>query len=230
MATGDATPAPAPAPMDAPGRLLAGILRSVALNALVPVLIYGIARSYWAASELRALIWATIFPVAESAWGLWREHEMDPIAGIVLFGILVDAAALSLGGSPKILLIRESFATGALGAACFASLLFSRPLMFYFGRYFLGGTDPQRRRRFDQSWSIAEVRHGNRLITSIWGVVFTGELALRVVFVYTLPVAVVLVISPIVLGVLTVVTIVWTIAYARRMRARVLPRLLRGEA
>ncbi|HET9785257.1 MAG TPA: VC0807 family protein [Terriglobales bacterium] len=228
MISEDATPAPTPAPMDAPGRLLAGILRSVVLNALVPVLIYTAAKRYWGASEFHALVWATVFPVMESAWGLWREHEMDPIAGIVLFGILVDAAALSLGGSPKILLIRESFATGALGAACFLSLLFPRPLMFYFGRYFIGGRDPLRRRRYEQSWAIAEVRHGNRLITSIWGLVFTGELALRVLLVYTLPAAAVLVISPVLLGVLTVVTIVWTIAYARRMRARVLPRLLRS--
>lgn len=218
-----------PAPMDAPGRLLSGILRSVAWNAVVPVLIYEAARVYWGVSEFRALVLATIFPVAESAWGLWREHEMDPIAGIVLFGILVDAAALSLGGSPRLLLIRESFATGALGAACFVSLLFPRPMMFYFGRYFLGGHDPARRRRFDASWSFPEVRRGNRLITAAWGVVFTGELGLRVLMVYSLPAAAVLVISPLVLGVLTVITIVWTIAYARRMRARVLPLLLRQE-
>ncbi|MGH9483370.1 MAG: VC0807 family protein, partial [Terriglobales bacterium] len=144
----------------------------------------------------------------------------------VLLGIVTDAAALSLGGSAKLLLIRESFATGAIGAACFVSLLLPRPLMFYFGRYFLAGSDLIKRGRFEASWALREVRHGNRLVTLIWGTVFTGELALRVILVYTLPPAAVLVISPLILGVLTVAAIVWSLAYAAKLRRQVLPRLL----
>jgi hypothetical protein len=102
--------------------------------------------------------------------------------------------------------------------------------MFYFGRYFMAGTDAGRRRNFDRSWELAEVRHGNRLVTSVWGIVFVGELAIRVGLIETVSAAWVLVVSPLVLGALTVATIVWSLAYAFRMRERVLPRLNRGAA
>jgi hypothetical protein len=215
---------------DEPGRkLLRGVIWSMALNTLVPVLLYEFSKHYVSPSEYTALVFATLFPVADSVWGLTRHRQLDPIAAMVIVGIVVDALAISLGGSPKLLLIRESFATGAFGLACFVSLALPRPLMFYFGRHFMAGSDPARRQRFDASWSLPEVRRGNRLITTLWGVVFVGELVLRVVLVFTLPAAVVLVVSPLVLGVLTVLAIVWSLAYAARMRRRVLPLLMASE-
>jgi hypothetical protein len=215
---------------DDPGRkLLRGVIWSMALNTLVPVLLYEFSKRVVSPSEYTALVFATLFPVADSVWGLARDRQLDPIAAMVIFGIAVDAMAISLGGSPKLLLIRESFATGAFGAGCFVSLLLPRPVMFYFGRFFMAGGDPVRRKRFDASWSLPEVRRGNRLITLLWGVVFVGELALRVVLVFTLPAAAVLVVSPLILGVLTVFAIVWSLAYAARMRRRVLPLLLADE-
>lgn len=226
MSTADATPVPqAAVPADQTATILRAIISSVAWNAIVPVLLYEAAKLYWHASEFHALVAATLFPVGESAWGLVRERDMDPIAGIVLFGILVDLGALTLGGSSKLLLIRESFATGALGVACFVSLALPRPLMFYFGRYFFSAGNAQTRANFNRSWSLREVRHGNRLVTLVWGIVFTGELALRVLLVFALPAAAVLVLSPLILGVLTVGTIVWTLAYAGRLRSRVAPFL-----
>lgn len=215
-----------PALADAPDSLLHGIYWSIGLNTAVPVLLYEASKRWISASEYVALLFATLFPVCESVWGLLAEREMDPIAVVVLAGIAVDAGALALGGSPRILLLRESLFTGAFGVACFISLLLRRPLMFYFGRYFMAGSDTVKRARFEASWALPEVRHGNRLVTSVWGIVFTGELALRVFFVYTLPPAVVLVVSPLTLGAMTVAAIVWSLAYAHRMRQRVLARLV----
>ncbi|MGH9482605.1 MAG: VC0807 family protein, partial [Terriglobales bacterium] len=110
--------------------VLAGILRSMVLNAVVPVTLYVVSQRYISPSEYTALVLATLFPVGVSLWELLRQRQVDPIAAVVLLGIVTDAAALSLGGSAKLLLIRESFATGAIGAACFVSLLLPRPLMF----------------------------------------------------------------------------------------------------
>ncbi|HXE30997.1 MAG TPA: VC0807 family protein [Terriglobales bacterium] len=216
---------PRTALIDSSEQILHGVYWSIGLNTVIPVVLYILSKRYVSPSEYTALLFATLFPVAESAWGLLRERQMDPIAVMVLLGILTDAAALSLGGSPRLLLIRESLVTGMFGVACFVSLLLQRPLMFYFGRYFMAGADREKRARFDASWEIPAVRHGNRLVTLVWGAVFTGELALRIALVYRLSPAAVLVISPLVMGVLTVATIIWSLAYARKMRARVLPLL-----
>ncbi|MGH9487083.1 MAG: VC0807 family protein [Terriglobales bacterium] len=226
MSTADASPVPqAVAPADDTSHILRGIISSVAWNAIVPVLLYAAARKWLHTSEFRALVISTLYPVAEGIWGLAWERQMDPIAGVVLFGIVVNLGAISVGGSPRLLLLRESYATGAIGIACFLSLALPRPLMFYFGRYFFGGRDPVKRAGYDQSWAFPDVRRGNRLVTLVWGVVFTGELGVQVVLVFMLPAAAVLVLSPLILGVCTVATIIWTLRYASRVRQQVAPRL-----
>jgi hypothetical protein len=137
--------------------------------------------------------------------------------------------ALLFGGSPRLLLVRKSLITGAFGLACFFSLLLPRPMMFYFARYFIAGTDPARQARFNTAWQFPEVRFCHRLITTVWGCAFVGELAARIVLIYNLPAALLLVISPILIGVLTISTMVWAFAYGHRVRLRVMARLEQME-
>ena len=55
-----------------------------------------------------------------------------------------------------------------------------------------------------------------RIITLVWGVVFLGEFVLRVVLIFTLSPAMVLALSPVVLGAATLLAAVWTLGYAAR--------------
>ncbi len=199
---------------------LAGLVRSIALNALVPLLLYRLTKRYVSGSDVVALIVAGSFPLAESIRAVTRTRALDPVAVLALLGILVSMAGVALGGNVKLLLIRESFFTGALGVACFASLLLPRPLMFYFGRYFVAGQDPERIASFDASWQRPYFRHVNRVITVVWGVAFTAEFLARVVLVYGLSPTLVLAISPVLLGSITIATIAWTFAYIRYANRR----------
>lgn len=151
---------------------------------------------------------------------LVRRGQVDPVSIMVLLGIAADGVALLFGGSVRLLLVRESLFTGAFGFACFISLLFPRPIMFYFARYFMAGTDPQRLARFNAAWQLPEVRFCHRLVTSVWGSAFVGELILRIILIYNTSPAMVLVISPILLGTLTIVTMVWAFSYGHRVRLR----------
>ena len=195
-----------------------GLALDIALSAGIPFLLYRFAKRYISGSEVVDLAIATTFPLAKSAGELLWRREADPVSLMVLGGIVVSGAAVLLGGGARILLIRESIFTGLFGLACFLSLLFPRPLMFYFGRYFMAGKDPERRVRFDRSWQLPEVRSAHRLITAVWGAVYLGEFVLRIVMVYKLSPSAVLVISPILLGGLTIATIVWTFRYGRLVR------------
>jgi hypothetical protein len=49
---------------------------------------------------------------------------------LVIAGIALSLIATLLGGSPRLLLIRESFITGIFGLIFLGSLLFPRPLLF----------------------------------------------------------------------------------------------------
>lgn len=202
-----------------PHRLVRGLLISIVLNAVGPVLLYRITKRYCSTSDLVALSAAALFPLGLSILDAWRSRTLDPVAVLSLMSIVVSIIAVALGGSTRLLLIRESLFTGVFGVACFVSLALPRPLMFYFGRQFTAGRDPASIAEFNAGWQREEFRRVARLITVVWGAMSVGEFLLRVALVYTMPAPVVLVVSPIVLGGLLIATIVWTFAYIRRMRA-----------
>lgn len=201
---------------------IANVVWGIFLNAAVPVLLYKLSKRYYSPSEFTALVVAALFPVCKSAFDFIRRRQLDPISILVLLGIATDGVAILFGGTPRLLLVRESMFTGAFGVACFVSLLLPRPMMFYFSRHFIAGTDPQRQARFNAAWQFSEVRFCHRLITTVWGCVFVGELILRIVLIYHLPAALVLVISPILIGVLTIVTMIWAFSYGHRVRLQAL--------
>lgn len=209
-----------PPPVAPSHRLVPGLFISIVLNAVVPVLLYRLTKRYFSVSDLTALSAAALFPLGLSILDVCRSRTLNPVAGLSLMSIVVSMIAVMLGGSTKLLLIRESLFTGAFGVACFVSLALPRPIMFYFGRYFTAGRDPAGIAEFNAGWQREEFRRVTRLITVVWGATSVGEFLFRVALVYTMPAAVVLVVSPIVLGGLVIATIVWTFAYIRRMRAR----------
>jgi hypothetical protein len=197
-----------------------GILRSIVLNAAIPLIVYRLTKRFLSPSETIALSAAALFPLAESIVDIAGRRALDPIAVIVLGGVAVSMIGAALGGGVRLLLIRESLFTGALGIACFASLALPRPLMFYFGRHFMSGNDPAKVAAFNGAWARPYFRFVNRLITVVWGAAFTAEFLVRIVLVYTLPVAAVLAVAPAILGGITIGTILWTFAFVRRARAR----------
>lgn len=200
-------------------------LLDIALNAIIPAVLYKLSKRYVSPSEFTALVAATGFPLLKSIFDLALHRELDPISVVVLLAIAASAVALLAGGSARILLMRESLFGAVFGIACFVSLLLPRPMMFYFGRHFLAGNDPLKRRGYELSWTLPEVRFNNRLITVVWGGVYLGEFAIRLALIWLVPVAWVLVISPVLLGSLTFVTIVWTFRRARRAREEALPKI-----
>ena len=213
-----------------PQPLVRSLIWDIVFNGTIPAALYLFAKHFLSAPELSALLWATIFPLVKSVYDLARHREIDPVAVLILLGLVASLIAVLFKGDARLLLIRESFFTGAFGLACLISLWFPRPLMFYFGRYFMAGKDTQKRERFDASWRIPMARRAHRLVTIAWGLAYIIEFALRVALVYKFPAVVVLAISPFLTGLATVGTIVWTFWYANRVRHRLDPVGTQGAA
>ena len=201
--------------------LIYSLAWDIALNTSIPVACYYVSKIWISPSELIALIAATVFPTLKSVYDLLRHREINPVSVVVFLGIVTSILALSAGGDPRILLIRESLFTGAFGIMCLISLLFPKPLLFYFGRYFMAGRDPAKRKVFEDRYHNPAIRRGHRLITTVWGLVYVGEFGIRVIFVYTLPAPIVLAVTPFLLGIATILTVVWTFRYAYGLRGRV---------
>ena len=201
------------------GSLVGALSWDIAVDTAIPLGTYLIAKDVASTSEFAALVWATAFPIVRSVYGLVRWREASPVALLVLLGIAVSIAALFAGGDPRILLIRESFVTGAFGVACLISLAFPRPIMFYFGRYFMTRGDPLRRTQFEERLRFPGVRRAHRIVTTVWGLVYTAEFAVRTVLVYRVSTTVVIALSPVMIGAATILTIMWTFRYGRRVAA-----------
>ena len=134
---------------------LGEIVWNIVLNAIIPLLLYKLSRRYLSPSEFIALVIATTFPLGKSIFDLAHLGQVDPLSIVVLLGIATDGVALFFGGSPRLLLVRESLFTGAFGLSCFVSLVLPRPMMFYFGRHFHGGSRPATAGPFQRRVAIA---------------------------------------------------------------------------
>jgi hypothetical protein len=200
---------------------LRSIVPTLVVDGLCPFLVYVLLRRFApGVSEITALAAGALFPVTRGILEVWHRRRVDIIGTIVLVGIGVSIIALLVGGTPKVLLIRESFITGALGALALTSFAWPRPLLFYIGRQFSAGDDPAAVEQFNGLWQRPAARRLFRLMTLVWAVGWLSEFALRVVMVQTLSVPQVLAISPLVFNAITVGLIAWTLAYARRQRRR----------
>jgi hypothetical protein len=75
-----------------------GILFDIALNAVIPLILYRFSKHYISPSELTALAVASVFPLSKSILDLLRRGQFDPISLVVLIGIVTSAIALLLVG------------------------------------------------------------------------------------------------------------------------------------
>jgi uncharacterized membrane protein YeiH len=197
------------------------MLPGILIDALCPLLTYQVLKQHTSASDTVALSVGALFPAAHTLWSLSRKGHLDVVGVLVLVGIGGGLLAVLLGGSPKLLLIRESFISALIGLAFLISLALPRPLLFYISRQFATGNDPVRVASFNQGWRLPITRRGMRLMTLVWGVGTLGEFALRVVLVLTLTIPQVLALSGVLFPAIYGALLAWSFAFGRRLRQRI---------
>ena len=218
-------PAQANAPTSTPQKAsrmatILSLASSILINGVLPFLIYLAVKNYTTASDYLALILTGVPSLIDSIVGVIRRKRIDLLAGIVLTGIAVSLILIALGGNPKIYLVRESFFTVALALAYLVSLLFKRPLAFYFARHFTTGNHPENIPAFNALWQYRQFRHTMRVTTVVWGVGFLLEAAIRTTLVFTLSIGLFLIISPFVFYGFIGGILLWTFLYSRQGRKR----------
>lgn len=100
----------------------------LAVNFFMPWLLYRASRPH--VTETHAIM---ISAGAPMLWGIVqfaRSRKVDTFSILSLAGIALSFAIFAFGGSPKVLLVRESLIVGATGVVFIVSALIGRPLMF----------------------------------------------------------------------------------------------------
>jgi hypothetical protein len=140
---------------------------------------------------------------------------------IVLLGIVLSIGAMALGGSPRMLLLRESLVSGAVGVAFLLSLPMPRPLIFYLARATVAREMAGGGARIDALWNERPAFASSmRMMTAVWGVGLTGETAIRSWMAWTWPIERFLVVSPFIGYGIYGGLLAWTLWYRKKLRDR----------
>ncbi|MFM0501666.1 VC0807 family protein [Paraburkholderia caffeinilytica] len=201
-------------------KLRPGFVLELAVNFLLPWLAYRFALPHL--GETGALIASAVPPIVWSLIELVRFRRVDALSVMVVAGIVLSVAAMALGGSPRMLLLRESLVSGAVGVVFLLSLPMRRPLIFFLARATVAREMEGGAERFETLWrERPALVTAMRLMTLVWGVGLTGETALRAWMALTWPIERFLVVSPFIgYGIYGALTL-WTLWYRKTMRSRV---------
>lgn len=198
---------------------LLGLLPSLVLDVALPLVTYFVLAAQ-GVPDLWALVISGVWPLLSIVVSLVRKGRVDEFGIFILVVLLASTLSSVLFSDPRLLLLKNSVFTGVLGLAFLGSLLLRRPVMFYFGRKF--GTDgsPEGVARWDGFWADLSVfRHGQRVMTVVWGLAFVAEAVVRIPLVYALSVSAGVVIADVLPFVVIAALVTWTVLYAKRSAA-----------
>lgn len=190
------------------------VIITLLINGIIPWALYVLLSDHM--GSLQALSIATLIPLGDNLIHLVKHRKLDAFGGLMLFTFVLTIVLVLLGGSERILLVRESLITAGVGIVFLCSLFFSRPLMYHLATRFVIGND------FPNSWGYAYFRFVMRLMTVVWGIMLTGEAAVRVYMVYHLSTERYLALSNVVLYGFIGAAVLWTVVYRRYSAAKFL--------
>lgn len=209
---------PAP-PARSTGAAAIGWILTIGLNVVAPIITYNQLHDHgW--SEFGALLVSGAWPVLDSAISVAWRRKLDEFA-IVTLVFLVITAVVSLVGahSARALLIKDSCVTGLFGLLCLVTLLAPRPLMFYFGRKFATDGTPESTAWWNGLWQYEGFRRTMTVMTTVWGVAYLVEAAVRVALTYILDTDTMVTVSPIMIYTVLGLLALWTARYGKRSQA-----------
>jgi hypothetical protein len=201
-------------------KLRPAFVLELAVNFLLPWLAYRLARPHM--DETGALIISAVPPVLWSLIELVRFRRVDALSLMVVAGIVLSVLAMALGGSPRMLLLRESLASGAIGVAFLLSMPMRRPLIFYLARATVAREMDGGAQRFEALWRERPgLAASLRLMTLVWGIGLTIEMALRSWMALTWPIERFLVVAPFISYGIYGGLPVWTLRYRKTLHGRI---------
>jgi uncharacterized membrane protein (DUF485 family) len=185
----------------------------IIFNFLLPWIVYRIAKPH--VGEIHAIMASAAPPMVWSLVEFARKRRVDAISVMVLGGIGLSLLGFALGGSPKLLLMRESLITGLIGIVFVGSALIGRPLMYVLASASLKRQSAEDSAEFETFKDDPAFHRMMTVMTIVWGAGFIVETAIRSVLVFSLPVGRFLIIGPIVGYGMIGLLMIWTFLYGR---------------
>ncbi|MFP5020187.1 VC0807 family protein [Pseudonocardia phyllosphaerae] len=197
------------------GMQILGWVQLGLLTVVVPIVVYDLLTDAGVA-PVWALIASSVGPLLDLGVTWLRRGRLDEFAVIVLILIGIGVLTSLFFDDPRLLMLKETVLTMLFGLVALGSLVLApRPLMFYYGRRFATGGEPERITWWNGLWRYPGFRRTQMVLTAVWGVVFLAEGIARAVLTWLLPVDTMVVVNNVAPFVILVALVVWTILYAR---------------
>jgi hypothetical protein len=163
-------------------------LSPLVFDVVVPVGLYYLL-SAMGVADTPALVAAGIVPFVRSVRGVLRRGRPDYLAVMMAALFLLSLIFVALTGSPKFVLVKESFGTVVIGLWSLGSAWTARPMTFYTARPFLTKSQPAALRCWDHlAETSAEFRAIQRRLAIFWGAGLLADAAVRIGIVERYPV------------------------------------------
>ena len=123
-------------------------------------------------------------------YGIVRRRRLEGMAVFTLTIVVAGALLSMITGSPRVLMLRDSWMTAAIALWVLGTLATRRPFMMTACRgIVIAKVGESGLAAWEARWDTEPLfRHHLRLITAVWGAGFGLDAVLRVVLVYTIPV------------------------------------------
>jgi hypothetical protein len=195
------------------------LIIELGVNLLLPWLAYHYSLPYW--GETGALYASAIPPIIWSLVEFARFRRVDALSVLVLLGIALSCIAMAMGGSARLLLLRESLISGAIGVVFLVSLALPRPLTFYLARASMARESQSASARFETAWhGQPSLRRSIWLMTLVWGAGLTVEALVRSWLAWHWPPERYLAVTPFISYGIYGGMMAWTFWFRRRLRNR----------
>lgn len=156
------------------------LLPTLAVDVGGTIAVYYLLLPHFAQASIWPILGASLVPIASNIVNFVRRRSIDIVGLIILFGMIASLIPAAFGGSQRLLLVRESFFTGLIGAGLLIStFLVRRPVFYYIFREFLTANDQLPEEHFEVLWRAPHFRHGVRIVTIVWGAVMLGDFVMR---------------------------------------------------
>ena len=197
---------------------LRALIPIVLFDVVGPLAVYYVARAA-GLSTVMALVVSGVLPALRVAATVLRHRRLDVIGALVLSGIVLGTVVGLLSGSARLYLLDGLVPLVAIGAACLASLLSPRPLMYRIALETMGEGTPKQR-ELAAMWEHPGFRKSFQVITIVWGMVFLAEAGLQTLIIETQSINTAKQTSNLLPIAVLVVTLGWTRRYGQRSEQR----------
>jgi hypothetical protein len=163
---------------------LSPLLFDVAVPACVYYLLHELG-----VGDTTALMVSALIPFGRSVYGLTARGKADPLALMMVGLFVLSLVLVAFTGSPRFILVKESFGTALIALGCLGSAWSKRPLTFYTARPFLTKGRPEALESWDRlAESSSEFQSIQRRLAVFWAFGLLVDAGVRVWIAVHLPV------------------------------------------